>query len=107
MSYTSQHEKAPVNTPWGKPDVWSNVAEGIATYSTPSHGGYWLSRERMLQMPANLRQCSFTRDNWFEEDCSWCAVVLAFPQYFEDAHYKAAKRTYDNHYAPKYGKLAA
>lgn len=68
--------------------------------STPSHGGYILSPERMQAMPAELRGCSFTKDNNFEEDCSWCAVVLAFPLYFDLEQFKAAQKMYDCCYGP-------
>jgi hypothetical protein len=77
------------------------IAPGITWYSTPSHGGFHLSPERMQAMPEHLRACSFTRDAWFEEDCSWCGVVLAFPEYFSDEEKQAAQFTYDAVYKGK------
>ena len=69
-------------TPWGKPDTQTVIADGIIAVTTPSHGGIWLSPERLAEMPKHLRKCSFTRDNWFEEDAAWCAVALAWPEFF-------------------------
>ena len=66
-------------TPWGKPDTQTVIAEGIIAVTTPSHGGIWLSPERLAEMPEHLRSCSFTHDNWFEEDTAWCAVALTWP----------------------------
>jgi hypothetical protein len=93
--------KPPAETPWGHPDTIKQIAEGITWYSTPSHGGYHLSPERMQAMPEHLRNCSFTRDHWFEEDCSWCAVVLAFPEHFPEEDQKVAQLTYETVYAGK------
>ena len=90
-----------MKTPWGKPERTITVAKGIKWISTASHGGYWLSHERMLQMPEHLRKCSYTGDNFFEEDCSWCAVVLAFPYVFGAQDYAQAKSIYENFYAKK------
>jgi hypothetical protein len=69
-------------TPWGKPDTQTVIAEGIIAVTTPSHGGIWLSPERLAEMPQHLRSCSFTHDNWFEEDTAWCAVALTWPEFF-------------------------
>jgi hypothetical protein len=90
-------------TPWGVADTVKPIADGIVFYATPSHGGFCLSPERMQAMPEQLRACSFTGDNWFEEDCSWCAVVLAFPEHFPVEDQKVAQMTYDLIYQ---GKLA-
>lgn len=93
--------KPPAETPWGHPDTIEQIAEGITWYSTPSHGGFHLSPERMQAMPEHLKACSFTADHWFEEDCSWCAVPLAFPDCFPTDTLDAARRTYDSVYRGK------
>lgn len=67
---------------WGKIDAHTNIAEGIDWVSTASHGGYIVSPAALAKMPKNLRACSFTQDNHFEEDCSWVGVILAFPHLF-------------------------
>ncbi len=87
---------------WGRADQQAIYANGIVQYWTPSHGGFELSPERMLQMDAKYRACSFTGDFAFEEDCSWCAVPLAFPEYFDADMLEAAQRTYDSMYAGRH-----
>ncbi len=87
-------------TIWGKADSVKQIAPGIVNVSTPSHGGYILSKDRLAEMPECLRACSYTGDNNFEEDCSWCAVVLTWPQFFEADHVAMAHHTYDYCYGP-------
>ena len=89
-------------TPWGEPDQpegWRTVAPGIEWITTPSHGGFRLSRERYEAMPERYRRASFTKDQHFEEDCSWCAVVLAFPESFPESMRESAARTWRSFYA--------
>lgn len=87
----SQHSASNVRTPWGPAQSCSVVADGIVFVTTASHGGYLLSKERYDAMPSALQRMSFTGDQAFEEDCSWCAVVLAFPFLFpSDGIRKAA-----------------
>lgn len=71
-----------IRTPWGTPDSAKWLADGIVWVSTPSHGGYLLSRERFTAMPPTLRAFTFIGTDApqaFEEDCAWCAVALAWP----------------------------
>lgn len=86
---------------WGKPQNQEQIAEGITWLTTASHGGYVLSAERLEEMPTHYRACSFSGDHNFEEDCSWCAVALTWPQYFDAKTLEAAQATYDNYYAGK------
>jgi len=79
----------PVHTPWGVADYAREYAEGIVFYSTPSHGGFKLSAERLAQMHPALRE----KDGWFEEDCAWAKVAFAFPECFTDEQQEAAIRT--------------
>jgi hypothetical protein len=46
-------------------------------------------------MPNHFRACSFDRNEFFEEDCSWCAVVLTFPECFEERIVTMARETYN------------
>jgi hypothetical protein len=74
-------------TPWGQADpTCTQIAEGILSISTPSHGGFWLSPERLKELPDYIaRVKTFTgKPEWFEEDFDWCLVVLAFPELFDD-----------------------
>jgi len=81
--------------PWGKILDTKKVANGIYFISTAGHGGYLLSRERFNQMPEHLRNLSFTSNQYFEEDVSWCAVPLSFPEEFCKGTVAAAKDCYD------------
>jgi hypothetical protein len=89
----------PTFTPWGHPDTVKEVAVGIVSYSTPSHGGFWLSPERVAEMPKPLREFvpfggpQAGPGRWFEEDCDWSVVALAFPQFFSDDARAAALAT--------------
>jgi hypothetical protein len=84
----------PPNTPWDAPQTFRKIADGIAWYTTASHGGYWVSPELHATMPAEYKRCSWTGDNWFEEDASWCAVPLSFPQHFTAAELEDARKGY-------------
>jgi hypothetical protein len=66
-----------MNTPWGFADGKEVLAEGIISYSTPSHGGIWLSAERIKQLPQGLT--NFLHDlRWWEEDCDWVVPYILF-----------------------------
>jgi hypothetical protein len=78
-----------VETPWGWPDHSVRYAEGIASYSTPSHGGFHVDAERLATMPAALRN----GDGWYEEDGEWAKVATAFPDLFTDYEREHAERT--------------
>jgi hypothetical protein len=76
----------------------SAVADGIEWIDGPRHRGFRLSRARYDRMPDHLKACSFDRNEFFEEDCSWCAVVIAFPECFKEAVVKMAHETYNGWY---------
>jgi len=84
--------------PWGEIQGYEFIAPGIIFYTTGGHGGFLVARERYEEMPQHLRECSFTKDQWFEEDCSACAVILAFPQYFSTRQIESARDTYARYY---------
>lgn len=77
---------APVSTPWGKPDHTEIVKdEGIVGYSTPSHGGWWVTPELRSKIPACIQLATFNQaglTGWFEEDCDVVWVVACFPELF-------------------------
>ena len=58
------------------------------------------------KMPPHLRACSFTGNQFFEEDCSWCAVVMAFPQAFNADQILSAAMTYHKYYAKTPAQVA-
>jgi hypothetical protein len=72
MTYRSY--KGPTQTPWGVADHREELIPGIVFVGTPSHGGYWISAQRKKEMPEVLR----TKSGWYEEDCDWALVYLAF-----------------------------
>lgn len=90
-----------MNTIWGKAQTCNQVAHGITEVSTASHGGFVLSAKRMAEMPKQYKACSFTKDNHFEEDCSWCAVVMAWPEYFDSERKHRAEMMFNRFYAHK------
>ena len=75
-------------TPWGQSDYSRKIACGIISYSTPRHGGIHVSPDRLKTMPDYLRNDS----GWYEEDCEWCKVAIAFPEYFQK-EIESAKET--------------
>lgn len=95
------NREQPVQTPWGLPDTAREIAPGIVFYSTPSHGGYWLSPARVAAMPKPLRDFQpFAGANWYEEDADWAIVALAFPQFFPAEAVRMASVTL-MHYNPE------
>ncbi len=72
-------------TPWGYADETREIAPGNVFYSTPSHGGYRLSVDRLASVSASDRAYAAKRlngwgDSWYEEDCAAAIVVVTFPQ---------------------------
>lgn len=64
-------------TPWGFSDGKETLAEGIVSYSTPSHGGIRLSPERQAQLPPGLDNFLHNLE-WWEEDCDWAVPYVFF-----------------------------
>ncbi len=92
---------APVETPWGPVQLVREIAPGIIRYDTASHGGYRLSPERVAAMPKALREfCPWAGPGWYEEDCDWSLVAVAFPQFFPPAAVTAAHDSL-RHYRPE------
>lgn len=100
-------------TPWGQSDSYEVVAPGIVSYSTPSHGGYRLTPERCAVVRQLLadRGCAgfepFAGWPWFEEDCDWCLVALAFPEHFPASAQADAEATFARHILAKRSVAAA
>lgn len=68
-----------METPWGHADTVEHFAPGIASVSTPSHGGIHLDKEPNEKVPPYMRRA----DGWYEEDVDWSIVATIFPQYFD------------------------
>lgn len=87
--------KSGVNTPWGASQGETLITIGVTEYWTASHGGIRVSAEKAKAMPPSLREIGSFENGayWFEEDCAWCAVVLSFPDAFEDTAKESARTT--------------
>lgn len=76
-------------SPWGVPQSQKEITPGVVRVDTAGHGGYWVSDEMLLKMPVDCRTVkTFCGEiGWYEEDCDWATVVLAFPQFFTEEHF--------------------
>lgn len=77
------------HTPWGVSQGATRYADGVVSHSTASHGGFHLSPDRNAKVHWQLRAA----DGFYEEDCCWVAVALAFPNLFTDFEKTCAERT--------------
>ena len=77
----------PKETPWGPWDHAHEVIPGVWRVQTAGHGGYWLTPDRLAEMPLALREgvhgerpwdLDDARAGWFEEDCEANRVHLMF-----------------------------
>ena len=68
----------PEETPWGDPQLANQVLPGIWTVSTATHGGLVLSDQRQADMPDALQ----LTDRYYEEDCDWALVYVAYADEF-------------------------
>lgn len=82
------------STPWGKSDHRVSHGRGITFYGTPSHGGFKVCATLNAQIPDALRLA----DGWYEEDCEWARVALAFPDRFTPEEVQAARSSLINGY---------
>jgi hypothetical protein len=96
-----------VETPWG-PSYSREIAPGIVRHDTASHGGYYVSPERVASMPKPLREFRpFAGPNWYEEDCDWAIVALAFPEFFAGDVIPLALATLQRYQPELYKQLTA
>ena len=75
------------NTPWGVPDGVTDIGDGILFVSTPSHGGYYVPHHLLPMIAPSWRAFAAKwshgmGDQWYEEDCAWAGVCLAFQHLF-------------------------
>lgn len=84
-------------SPWGTIQIQRPIAEGLIMVSTASHGGLFMSPERV----AEFRVClpvfrSFSGSaHWLEEDCDCLAAALIWPELFGREMARSAVRTYE------------
>ncbi len=79
----------PTSTPWGAAQTSQRYGYGVTRYTTAGHGGFRVSPTVNAKVPDHLR----IEDGWYEEDCEWARVPLAFPELFTNDDLEAAKRT--------------
>ena len=77
------------HTPWGISQGGTRYADGVVSHSTAGHGGFQLSSDRNVIVHVLLR----ADDGFYEEDCCWAAVAVAFPDLFTDFEKACAERT--------------
>jgi hypothetical protein len=92
--------EVPTNSPWGHVDYSKEYAPGIWLVGTPSHGGFKLSPQRNKKMPACFRLKG--KRGFYEEDCAWSLVALAFPEAFQPKDHEAAISTAKTYYPDEY-----
>jgi hypothetical protein len=86
-------------TPWGRADHVTQISDGRTTIidvSTPSHGGYFVPKKYLVRIDPAHRAYALKwsgSEQWYEEDCAWAAVVVAFPELFDAEHIAAAKES--------------
>ena len=89
-------------TPWGTSDTRTPIGSGIVRVETPSHGGYYVPRAVLDRIPAT-HQAYAARwsgsPQWYEEDCAWACVAVAFPEHFPADALSNARETIA-HYIP-------
>jgi len=103
------------STPWGETQQAEELAPGIISYSTASHGGIWLSAKRRESL--NYEKNWLNTGEWWEEDCDWAIPFYYFredilqhivtteskEQAYFDRNIESAKSTIIN-YHPEYAK---
>ena len=71
-------------TPWGESQAVNELGPGIVFHNTASHGGIHLSQKRQAELSTKFYFPTFAGGSWYEEDEDACAVVIAFPDFFDD-----------------------
>jgi hypothetical protein len=85
-----------METPWGPTQHVSPLgAEGILEVSTPGHGGIFVPDHLLPRIPAGQRAWAkkwARSENWYEEDCCWACVAVAWPELFDADNLAVARR---------------
>lgn len=87
----SSFELSRIHTPWGEAQSGTEYIPGIQSLDTAGHGGFWIASTRLAQMPEAIANTkTFAGQCWYEEDCDWALVAIAFPSLFNDLQLQAA-----------------
>jgi len=85
--------KSNAYTPWGTADNVTNYGkEGIAFFSTPGHGGFYVPFALIHSVPGLPDFQPWAGRGWFEEDCDAALVVVCFPDAFDSDQVERARR---------------
>jgi len=90
-------------TPWGDADSVTELGNGVLHVTTSSHGGIYVPRELLGRIPAEQRQWAKSwsgSEQWYEEDCCWAAVAVAFPELFGEQQ-ELARQTLQRYFPEK------
>ena len=61
--------RAKLSTPWGEAYHVEEIADGIHSVTTASHGGLRLSEAAQKRLPADVLSAFMHGPGWAEEDC--------------------------------------
>ena len=78
------------STPWGSAQDAEELAPGIISYSTASHGGIWIDKKHQKQLEKYTINNWLESSQWWEEDCDWVIPYLVFSIEIQE-HGKAYK----------------
>lgn len=74
------------NSPWGQIDQVIKYSRGFSFVSTPSHGGFRITKkvlaEYCLDHEDVSKHAGIEQGNYvfFEEDCAWCLLFFESPR---------------------------
>ena len=91
------------NTPWGYADQSAHIGDGIYRVDTPGHGGYFMPVGMLHRIPQAQQEWAerwSQSRNWYEEDCCWAAVAVAFPKLFPEEALPVALEILAHYFPP-------
>ena len=77
-------------TPWRSVQNAEELAPGIISYSTASHGGIWIDKKHQQKLEKYTINNWLNSSQWWEEDCDWVIPYLVFSFEIQE-HGKAYK----------------
>lgn len=77
------------SSPWGMVQTQKDLAPGVTSVTTASHGGIYVVPDLLAKMP--IKSTAYSQGGWFEEDCDWALVAVAFPEAFDAKSLAVAK----------------
>ena len=87
-------EGCPPWSPWGEVQNARHVGGGVYCVTTSSHGGIYVPKTMLCEMPDVLRCNQYSGGGqWFEEDVEWALLAAWRPDLFGAEHFDAARQT--------------